>query len=266
MRFLLQDACALTWGLVHKRVLCYGEWELTTNGQPLRGTLLRENGIRVGHAAPPAWLRAFPTPINSVIGRDLCGEFQLSAGIAVILDTAQGDIVGEVMIFSTSTPCCSCLALLRQMQLRFPGVSVKFRNGEFLQRKRKLNTPAWFLRHSAGSGDALGRFGRRGSFAWQAWHLETLTFTLCGRCGTSGTQLTLLTRLVAFGAAALLRGRRGNSRHRPSLCVAGVALGDIDLHFVWQAWFLRHSAGSGDALGRFGRRGSFAWQAWHFAT
>lgn len=85
-----------TWGLVHKRVLCYGEWELTTNGHPLRGTLLRENGIRVGHAAPPAWLRAFPTPINSVIGRDLCGEFQLSAGIAVILDTARGDIVGEV--------------------------------------------------------------------------------------------------------------------------------------------------------------------------
>eukprot|EP00435_Cladocopium_sp_Y103_P037782 s3474_g10.t1 len=29
----------------------------------------------------------------------------------------------------------------------------------------------------------------------------------------------------------------------------GVALGDIDLHFVWQAWHFWHSAGSGDALG-----------------
>ena len=43
----------------------------------------------------------------------------------------------------------------------------------------------------------------------QAWHLVTSTFTL--------------------------RGRRGTWSHRPSLCVAGVALGDIDLHFAWQA-------------------------------
>jgi len=30
--------------------------------------------------------------------------------------------------------------------------------------------------------------------------------------------------------------------------VAGVALGDIHLHFAWQAWHLRHWAGSGRAL------------------
>ena len=29
-------------------------------------------------------------------------------------------------------------------------------------------------------------------------------------------------------------------RHRPSLCVAGVGLGDADLHFVWQARTWRH--------------------------
>ena len=62
----------------------------------------------------------------------------------------------------------------------------------------------------------------------------------------------------------LLTHRRGTWRHRPSLCVAGVALhlatstvtlrgrrgtalGDIDRHFAWQAWLL-------------------AWQAWHLAT
>ncbi|CAK8996022.1 unnamed protein product, partial [Durusdinium trenchii] len=115
------DARKDIWGLTHKRVLCYGEWDLTEDGQPLRGTLLRENGIRVGHAAPPSWLRAFPTPINSLIGRDLCGEFQLTTGIGLILDTAHGHLCGEVMFFSTSTPCCSCIAVLRQMQLRFPG-------------------------------------------------------------------------------------------------------------------------------------------------
>ena len=43
-------------------------------------------------------------------------------------------------------------------------------------------------------------------FAWQAWHLATSTCTW--------------------------RGRRGTWRHPAPLCVAGVALGDIDLHFA----------------------------------
>eukprot|EP00435_Cladocopium_sp_Y103_P072326 s1543_g39.t3 len=54
-------------------------------------------------------------------------------------------------------------------------------------------------------------------FVWQAWRLATSTFTLCGRRGTYGNQLGLVTRLVAAGAA--------------SFCVAGVALGDMDLRF-----------------------------------
>ena len=29
---------------------------------------------KVGHVVPPPWLRAFATPINSLIGRDLCGD------------------------------------------------------------------------------------------------------------------------------------------------------------------------------------------------
>ena len=95
-------------------------------------------------------------------------------------------------------------------------------------------------------------------FAWQAWHLST---------------------------------------HGSSLCVAGVALGDIHLRFTsqawylvtststlaWQAWHLWHWAGSGGALGF--RRGAgdaaavgvkavalgdihlrFTWQAWYLLT
>ena len=69
------------------------------------------------------------------------------------------------------------------------------------------------------------------------------------------------------------------SRHPPSLCVAGVALHDIHLHFAWQEWHLRHWAGSGGVLrrgtlrarrGTWRKRGTwrhrFAWQAWHLAT
>jgi len=51
--------------------------------------------------------------------------------------------------------------------------------------------------------------------------------------------------------------------------VAGVALGDIDLPFAWQAWHLWHWAGSGRALGcrlSPGALRHFAWQAWHLGT
>ena len=40
------------------------------------------------------------------------------------------------------------------------------------------------------------------------------------------------------GRRATLHGRRGAWRHLPSLRVARVALGDIHLHFAWQAWRL----------------------------
>ena len=86
----------------------------------------------------------------------------------------------------------------------------------------------------------------------QAWHLATSTVTLCGRPGTYGTGLPLVARLVPVwrrGRRGCLRGRRGTWRHGPSLCVAGVALGDMDPHFVWQVWHLWHWAGSGGALG-----------------
>ena len=64
-------------------------------------------------------------------------------------------------------------------------------------------------------------------FAWQAWHLATSTCTLRGRHGAYDTVLAPVARLVAVGRPwrrGTLRGRRGTSRHLPSLCVAGVAV------------------------------------------
>ena len=61
-------------------------------------------------------------------------------------------------------------------------------------------------------------------FTWQAWRLVTWTVTLRGRRGTYGTGLALVARWVAAC--------------RRTLCVAGMALGDMDLHFAWQAWHL----------------------------
>ena len=63
-------------------------------------------------------------------------------------------------------------------------------------------------------------------FAWQAWHLVTSTCALRGRRGMALDWLwwRAWVPVDAVDAAAV--------------CVAGVALGDIDLHFVWQAWHL----------------------------
>ena len=123
-------------------------------------------------------------------------------------------------------------------------------------------------------------------FAWQAWHLATSTSTLCGGRGAYWLWWCAWApwspRLFAWHAwhlatsTFILRGKRGTWRHRPSLCVAGVALGDIaaavcvagmalgdiDVHSAWQA-------GSGGALGPRLAPCSprlFAWQAWHLAT
>ena len=50
--------------------------------------------------------------------------------------------------------------------------------------------------------------------------------TLRGKRGTYSLGKALLTRLVGGGVARL--------------CVAGVALGDMDCHFAWQAWHLQN--------------------------
>ena len=134
---------------------------------------------------------------------------------------------------------------------------------------------AWHLGHWAGSGGTLGpglvagdaaalcvagvalgdiklRFTWQAwhlatstfRFTWQAWHLATSTFVLRGRRGTWGTGLALVARLVP----GLVAGDAA------ALCVAGVALGDIQLRFTWQAWHLATSTFR------------FTWQAWRLAT
>ena len=72
-------------------------------------------------------------------------------------------------------------------------------------------------------------------------HNLTSTLTLRGRRGTYGTGPALVTRRVPKwrrGRRGFLRGRRGTWWHRLSLCVASVALGDLDFHFAWHAWHL----------------------------
>ena len=99
-------------------------------------------------------------------------------------------------------------------------------------------------RHFCVAGVALGDIHL--DFTWQAWHNLTSTVVLRGRRGTDGTGWRAWTGL---GAAV-------TPRH---FCVAGVALGDIHLDFMWQAW---HNLTSTVVLR--GRRGTdgIGWRAW----
>ena len=63
--------------------------------------------------------------------------------------------------------------------------------------------------------------------AWPAWHLVTSTVTLPGRRGTYCTGLAPVACLAPVGAVVAA-----------AVCVAGVAVGDLDLHFAWQVWHL----------------------------
>ena len=85
-------------------------------------------------------------------------------------------------------------------------------------------------------------------FAWQAWHLVTWTVTLRGMHATYGNGLVLVARLVAAC--------------RRTLCVARVALGDMDLHFAWQAWHL--VTWTFTSRGRRGTYGNGLVLAWTF--
>lgn len=64
-------------------------------------------------------------------------------------------------------------------------------------------------------------------FVWQAWHLVTSMWLLCGRRGTQLRHWLWWHALVGIDAGDAV-----------VLCVAGVAVSDIDVTSVWQAWCL----------------------------
>ena len=154
---------------------------------------------------------------------------------------------------------------------------------------------AWHLWHWAGSGGALGPESpvlaprllawQAWHFEWQAWHLATSIFTLRGRRRT-WCPPSLCVAVVALMALGRLWWRAWFFRcdgRRGSFGVAGVALGDVYLHFAWQACYLvtstftlrgrRGTYGTGPALVAclvlgvtLGAATLLAWQAWHLAT
>ena len=111
-------------------------------------------------------------------------------------------------------------------------------------------------------------------FGWHAWHLATSTVTLRGKRGTWRHRPSLCVAGVALMALGWLWWRAWfpvDSVDAAALCMAGVALGDMALGWLlWRAWFPVDAVVAaalcvaGVALGDIDRH--FAWQAWHLAT
>ena len=104
--------------------------------------------------------------------------------------------------------------------------------------------------------DRRGTWRHVAALAWQAWHLETCSCTLRGRRGTlrpppsfhvAGVDLrfTWQAWYSTYSHTQLAHTQLAHIQ----LTHAGVALGDMDRHFAWQAWHVWHWAGSGGAFG-----------------
>mmetsp|Transcript_89235 Transcript_89235/g.277444 ORF Transcript_89235/g.277444 Transcript_89235/m.277444 type:complete len:179 (-) Transcript_89235:75-611(-) len=126
------------------RVFSYAEYcvvDAAGGGRRIEGRLLHECGWRpsAGGPRPPRlaapWLRAFRLPLGGHVDRELCAEFQLLQELCGILAPEgrppehQPEVVGSVSLFTTISPCMSCIGAIRQFQLLFPEVAIEM--GEF---------------------------------------------------------------------------------------------------------------------------------------
>lgn len=92
----------------------------------LEGQLWRSCGVNSNSQplTPPLWPSAFRLPGSSHVDRELCAEFQILVELTLQL---QGHlVVGCLSLFTTTSPCMSCLGAMRQFQLLFPEVSIEF--------------------------------------------------------------------------------------------------------------------------------------------
>jgi len=112
------------------RVFAYLEYAAAPEGStdPVcewSGQLLYESG---GQGGPQSQLQAIRLPLSGRVNRELCAEFQALSELTRIISgspAAPSQLVGVVSVFTTISPCLSCLAALRQFQRRFPDLGLE---------------------------------------------------------------------------------------------------------------------------------------------
>lgn len=119
--------------ILHKRVFAYCEYRLArvaAGRSPTEGAIFQENSARrarMGEA--PRWISPIQLPINEIVDRSMCTEFLLLTEFFLIL-RQKGVMPGmgtdavaiELRLYASGPPCVSCLSVIRQVQLLFPGI------------------------------------------------------------------------------------------------------------------------------------------------
>jgi len=131
-------------GVDTARVFGYVEYDVVDSsnaGQPTDGHFFCECGRAPrgepeqpgpgGQGPTSAWLHAFRLPNSPHVDRSCCAEFRILSRLCAILVPAGGEprphpsLVGIVALFTTTSPCMSCIGAIRQFQLLFPEVQVE---------------------------------------------------------------------------------------------------------------------------------------------
>mmetsp|Transcript_75244 Transcript_75244/g.243294 ORF Transcript_75244/g.243294 Transcript_75244/m.243294 type:complete len:235 (-) Transcript_75244:65-769(-) len=131
-------------GIDTARVFSYAEYSVVAvggAGPQAEGQLFRESGHTHREERPPrrakveapaaAWLQALRLPNSQHVDRRLCAEFQVLSELCNIFAPEGGKpaprptVVGVVALFTTTSPCMSCLCAIRQFQLLFPEVAIE---------------------------------------------------------------------------------------------------------------------------------------------
>jgi len=121
-----------------ERVHCYAEFALrhprVEDADKLQGTMIKENsflgeGTRAGRTG---LLRSTSLPINELVDRTLCAEFQTLAELCDLLDNAgitgkssRRFVSGKVSLWTTGASCLSCVGTMRQFLQLFPSTTLE---------------------------------------------------------------------------------------------------------------------------------------------
>lgn len=118
------------------RVFCYAEYAFKVHlegvGQ-VEGTMMKENSFQgIGtRAGRTGLLKELVLPINELVDRSLCAEYQLLSEMCDSLDDAgvcgsaqRKAVTGYAALFTSGASCLSCVGVMRQFLCLYPGVSM----------------------------------------------------------------------------------------------------------------------------------------------
>lgn len=121
-----------------ERVYCYAEFSLkhpnAKDPEKLDGWLIKENsflgeGTRAGRTG---LLKSTPLPINELVDRTLCAEFQALSELCDLLDSlgitgsaSRRFVTGMTRLWTSGASCLSCVCIMRQILQLLPNMTLE---------------------------------------------------------------------------------------------------------------------------------------------